>query len=71
MDWNILYYLLYGLAAGLGELLPVSADANGYLIGLMTQFDTVNPALRLSIHFACLLAVFWVIIAVSVIFAGR
>lgn len=59
MDHNILYYLLYGFAAGLGELLPVSAEVNGYLISLMTQFDTMHPALRLSIHFACFLAVFW------------
>jgi undecaprenyl-diphosphatase len=57
MDWNILYYILYGFFAGLGELLPVSSTAHGYLIQLMSQFDTFAPALLLSVHFACFMAV--------------
>jgi undecaprenyl-diphosphatase len=58
MDWNILYYLLYGFVAGLGELLPVSSAAHGCLLQLMTGFDAMEPALLLCIHFACFLAVF-------------
>jgi undecaprenyl-diphosphatase len=57
MDWNIVYYILYGFLAGLGELLPVSSTAHGYLIQLMSQFDTFAPALLLSVHFACFMAV--------------
>ena len=57
MDWNIIYYILYGFLAGLGELLPVSSTAHGYLIQLMSQFDTFAPALLLSVHFACFMAV--------------
>lgn len=57
MDWNIVYYILYGFLAGLGELLPVSSTAHGYLIQLMSQFDTFAPALLLSVHFACFIAV--------------
>ena len=57
MDWNILYYILYGFLAGVGELLPVSSAAHGYLIELMTQFDASEPALLLAVHFACFFAV--------------
>ena len=57
MDWNIVYYLLYGLISGLGELLPVSSLAHGYLIQELTQFDARQPALMLAIHFGCFLAV--------------
>ena len=57
MDWNIVYYLLYGFLAGLGELLPVSSAAHGYLIELMTRFDTAEPALLLSVHLACFAAI--------------
>lgn len=57
MDWNLIYYLLYGFLAGMGELLPVSSAAHGYLIQLMTRFDTAQPILLLSVHFACLVAV--------------
>ena len=57
MDWNIVYYILYGFLAGLGDLLPVSSTAHGYLIQLMSQFDTFAPALLLSVHFACFMAV--------------
>ena len=57
MDWNLLYYALYGLISGLGELLPVSPTAHGYLIQLLTRFDTRQPAMLLCIHFACFLAI--------------
>ena len=58
MDWNIVYYLLFGLLSGFGELLPVSSEAHDYLIQALTQFDTRHPALQLAIHFGCFAAVF-------------
>ena len=57
MDWNILYYIFYGFMAGLGELLPVSSAAHGYLIELMSRFNTFEPALLLSVHTACFAAI--------------
>ena len=57
MDWNFLYYILYGFLAGLGELLPVSSTAHGYLIQLMSRFDTFEPSLLLAVHLACFLAI--------------
>lgn len=57
MDWNIFYYFLYGFFAGLGELLPVSSAAHGFLVELMTRFDTMQPLLLLCIHGGCFLAV--------------
>ena len=56
MDWNILYYLLYGFVGGLSELLPVSPAAHGYLVNALTQFPSMEPALMLAIHFAAFLA---------------
>ena len=57
MDWDLLYYALYGFISGLGELLPVSPTAHGHLIQLLTRFDTRQPAMLLCIHFACFLAI--------------
>ena len=58
MDW--LVYIFYGFITGMGELLPVSAGAHDYFLGLMTSFDPQQPLLRLFIHAAALgaLAVF-------------
>jgi undecaprenyl-diphosphatase len=57
MDWNILNYLIYGFVAGLSELLPVSSEAHGQLIELLTRFDCRQPVLLLCVHLACFLAV--------------
>ena len=57
MDWEFLYYLLYGFVSGLGELLPVSPAAHGYLLEVLTRFEATQPALLLSIHLGCFLAV--------------
>ena len=56
MSENILSYLLYGFISGLGELLPVSPTANGYLLQTLTQFDARNPGLLLFVHLGCLIA---------------
>lgn len=55
MDWNILIYLLYGLVAGLSEILPVSSGAHGQIIELLTRFDCRQPALLLCVHASCFL----------------
>lgn len=57
MDWNILYYLLYGFIAGLSELLPVSPVSHAYLIQLLTQFDVMNPVIQLFIHAAVFITI--------------
>lgn len=53
MDWNYIYYLLFGFISGLGELLPVSSASHDYLLQLLTQFDTRHPALQMAIHVGC------------------
>lgn len=58
MNWNLIYYLLYGLVAGLSELLPVSPIAHGYLIQRLTQFPALNPVVQLFIHAAVFIAIF-------------
>lgn len=57
MDWNVLYYCLYGFFAGLSELMPVSASAHAYLADFMTDLETIHPLLLLMCHGTCLLAV--------------
>ena len=57
MDWNVIYYLIYGLFAGLGELMPVSAPAHAYLIDLMTDLEAMHPFLLMMCHGMCLLAI--------------
>lgn len=56
MGVNILFSIFYGLISGMGEILPVSASAHGFLLGLMTDRDTTQPLLLLMIHAACLMA---------------
>ena len=58
MNWNLIYYLLYGLVAGLSELLPVSPIAHGYLIQRLTQFPALNPVVQLFIHASVFSAIF-------------
>lgn len=57
MDWNVIYYLIYGLFAGLGELMPVSAPAHAYLVDLMTDLEAMHPLLLMMCHGMCLLAI--------------
>ena len=57
MDWNYVYYLLYGFVAGLAEFLPVSASAHGYLLEQMSDFNAMHPLLLLCIHGGCFLSV--------------
>ena len=62
MDWNIIYFILYGFVAGLSELLPVSPITNGYLIQLLTQFPALDPVVQLCIHvavFFSILGCYW------------
>ena len=55
MNWLI--FILYGFVGGLGQLLPVSADAHDYFLRLMTRFEPNQPMLQLCIHMASLAAV--------------
>ena len=57
MDWNVLYYCIYGFFAGLSELMPVSASAHAYLTDLMTDLETMHPLLRMMCHGTCLFSV--------------
>ena len=57
MDWNVIYYMIYGLFAGLGELMPVSAPAHAYLVDLMTDLEAMHPLLLMMCHGMCLLAI--------------
>ena len=57
MDWNLIYYLLYGFVAGISELLPVSSITHGYLIQRLTQFPALDPVVQLFIHAAVFFAI--------------
>lgn len=57
MDWNVIYYMIYGLFAGLGELMPVSVPAHAYLVDLMTDLEAMHPLLLMMCHGMCLLAI--------------
>ncbi len=56
MGSDILFSAICGFLTGMGEILPVSASAHGFLLGLLTDRNAMHPLTLLMAHTACLLA---------------
>ena len=59
MELNFLESLLYGLAAGLTDILPVSAQAHRTILMTVFGADTESPLLRFMTHGAILAALYY------------
>ena len=59
MDLNWIESILYGLFAGLADILPVSAQAHRMLLMTLFGEGTESPLLRLLIHIATLAALYY------------
>ncbi|MBO5129712.1 MAG: undecaprenyl-diphosphate phosphatase [Oscillospiraceae bacterium] len=59
MDLNFFQSLLYGLIAGLSDILPVSAQAHKLILLKVFGTDSEPPVLRLLIHMAILGALYY------------
>ena len=62
MDLNWLHSIIYGFAAGLADILPVSAQAHRVLLlkffGVKGDMDLLNLLIRLAVIAALCMAVF-------------
>ena len=56
MNW--LVYIFYGFINGMGQVFPVSAGAHDFFLELLTNFETDQPWLQLSVDVAALGALF-------------
>ena len=59
MDLNWLQSILYGLASGLAEILPVSAQAHRSMLLVFFGENSESPLLQLMIHLAALAALYY------------
>ena len=59
MDLNFFQSLLYGLIAGLSDILPVSAQAHKLILLKVFGTDSEPPVLRLLVHLAILGALYY------------